>query len=139
MAKRRKTHTTKEKVVVRSNFEVDCLNALDREHIPYEYESLRFSYVSHHTYTPDLSFPNNIVVELKGRFLPADRAKILAVRKAHPHIDLRMVFMNPNVKLSKNSRTTYGDWCDKHGIQWASKRVPIEWTSEAGTQTWTKE
>lgn len=130
MAKRRKTHTTKEKVVVRSNFEVDCLNALDRERVGYSYESLKLPYISTHNYIPDICLSNSIVVELKGRFLPADRAKILAVRKAHPHIDLRMVFMNPNVRLSKASRTTYGDWCDKHGIQWASKRVPIEWTKE---------
>ncbi len=130
MAKRRKVHTTREKVVVRSNFEVDCLNALDRECVSYLYESTRLPYTTHHNYTPDIVLGNGVIVELKGRFLSGDRSKILSVRKAHPHIDLRMVFMNPNVKLNTRSKTTYGMWCDQHGIQWASKRVPIEWTKE---------
>lgn len=93
-----------------------------------EYEPVRLPYpagVRH--YTPDAVLPNGIVIEVKGRFLPADRAKHLAVRAAYPDLDIRFVFDNPRRTLSKKSKTTYGMWCDEHAIPYAEKYVPQSW------------
>ena len=29
--------------------------------------------------------------------------------------------------LPKGSKTTYGDFCDKHGITWSEKNIPESW------------
>ena len=79
--------------------------------------------------------PNGIVIETKGYFLPADRTKHLAIKAQHPNIDLRFIFQNPNQKLNKTSRTTYADWCKKHGFAYASKRIPAEWLTEPHNKT----
>jgi hypothetical protein len=48
--------------------------------------------------------------------------------KDNPDIDLRMVFQAPFNKISKKSKTTYAQWCEKHGIKWASAHaIPIDW------------
>jgi len=83
------------------------------------------------TYTPDWVLPNGIIVESKGRFLPSDRTKMKCVIEQHPDKDIRMLFQNASVKLSKKSKTTYGDWCDKNGIKWAEgDRIPQKWLNE---------
>lgn len=130
MRRRKKQHKTQGDVIVRSGFEADVLDVLDRNGVTYEYEKLRIPYTTHHHYTPDIRLDNGIVVELKGRFLSADRAKLLNVRKNNPHLDLRMVFYRANEKLRKGSKTSYGDWCDQHNIKWAEHRIPLEWINE---------
>lgn len=81
-------------------------------------------------YKPDLVLPNAIVVEIKGWFTPADRAKTEAVLKANPGLELRFVFDNPRAKLNRTSRTTYAEWCDARRIAWAAKDVPASWYAE---------
>ena len=82
---------------------------------------------SRHKYTPDFVLPNHRLVETKGRFLTADRQKHLLVRKQHPDLWIGIVFSNSRTKISKGSKTSYGDWCAKHGIPFADKTVPQEW------------
>lgn len=81
-------------------------------------------------YTPDLVLPNGIVVEIKGWFRSSDRTKLLAVKKEHPHLELRLVLASPNQKLSKNSYTTQAMWCNAHGFVWAKNDVPESWMNE---------
>lgn len=96
------------------------------------YEPVRLPYpAGTRYYTPDAILPNGIAIEVKGRFLPADRAKLLKVLEAYPDLDLRMVFDNPNRTLNKTSKTTYGMWCDEHAIPYATKRVPQSWVVDA--------
>ena len=38
---------------------------------------------------------------------------MLAVKKQHPELDIRMVFKAPFNKISKRSKTTYAQWCPK--------------------------
>lgn len=87
-------------------------------------------YLMERKYHPDVELDNGILVEIKGYFKPADRGKHLRIKKQHPELDIRFVFMNPNVKLSKKSKTRYRDWCDKHGFQWADKTIPTKWSKE---------
>jgi hypothetical protein len=104
--------------------------------IPYKYEEKVVSYTvpeSKHRYTPDFELPNGIIIETKGRFITADRKKHLLVKEQHPELDIRFVFSNPRAKISKTSKTTYADWCDKFGFKYAAKMIPKEWLDETGS------
>ena len=73
-------------------------------------------------YLPDFVLPNGIILEVKGRFTAADRQKQLLVRKSNPFNDIRIVFDNPNNKLYKGAKSTYGEWCTKNGIVFCSSK-----------------
>jgi hypothetical protein len=98
--------------------------------IPVQYELEKISYIvpaSKHTYNPDFKLPNGIFIETKGRFVPADRKKHLFIKEQHPEFDIRFVFTSSKNKISKNSKTSYADWCDKNGFLYADKFIPEEW------------
>jgi hypothetical protein len=84
-------------------------------------------------YTPDFWLPSGIIIETKGRFVTADRAKMKLVKEQHPDLDIRFVFSNAASRISKRSRTTYALWCDAHGFPWAHRMVPAAWLKERGT------
>ena len=98
------------------------------------YETLKLRYnvpAKVCTYTPDFILNDNkIIIECKGRFTLADRQKMLLVRQSHPHLDIRLLFQNANVRLTKASKTTYGMWATKNNFIWAEKSVPKEWLTE---------
>lgn len=81
-------------------------------------------------YTPDFKLPNGIIIETKGRFVVADRQKHVLIKEQHPEKDIRFVFTRSASRISKTSKTTYADWCRKHGFQFADKRIPSEWLRE---------
>jgi len=78
-------------------------------------------------YHPDFRLPSGIYVETKGRFVTADRQKHILIKAQHPDIEIRFVFSNSKSRISKTSKTTYADWCDKHGFLYADKLIPKEW------------
>ena len=82
------------------------------------------------TYTPDFILANGILIETKGRFTAEDRKKHRLIREQAPWWDIRFVFYNANNRLSKRSKTTYGQWCDKYHFLWANKWIPDEWFDE---------
>ena len=93
----------------------------------YLFEAERFSYVTESKYTPDFFLQSGVIIECKGFFKPSDRRKMLAVKNQHPELDIRFVFQRNNT-LSKQSKTTYGDWCDKHGFLWCIyPDIPPSW------------
>jgi len=97
------------------------------------YESLKIPFIKPqrtHKYTPDFILPNGIIIESKGRFLTADRQKHLLIKEQHPHLDIRFVFSNPRARISKRSKTTYADWCEKHGFLYAHEVIPDAWLHE---------
>lgn len=114
----------------RSLFEWTLAKNLTNRGVDFEYELKSLPYVIKHTYTPDFKLPNGIFIEAKGYFTGKDRTKAIAVKKQHPDIDIRFVFMNPHQRLSKKSKTTYGVWCEKHGFKWAKNEIPEEWIDE---------
>lgn len=81
-------------------------------------------------YVPDVILPNGIVIEIKGWFIPADRAKLLAVKATFPALDLRMVLASPQQKIGHASKTTQAAWCEQHEIIWADNAVPESWLAE---------
>jgi hypothetical protein len=71
-------------------------------------------------------------LEFKGYpFTAADRKKYILVREQNPKIDLRFVFSDVKRKIGKNSKTTCGDWAEKHGFKYAHKSIPDKWLEEA--------
>ena len=112
----------------RSQLEKRIATLLTTLGVSYEYESTKIPYTIQHNYTPDFVLPNHVYLEAKGYWAAEDRRKILAVKKDNPDIDLRMVFQSPYNKISKRSKTTYAQWCDKHEIPWtAYHEVPLDW------------
>ena len=90
--------------------------------VPCKFEEERIEYVvpaRSAKYTPDFRLPDGSFVETKGRFVTEDRKKHLLIKEQHPHIKIRLLFNNPNSKISKRSKTTYAMWCEKHGFEYA--------------------
>ena len=80
----------------------------------YEKHTLRYTIPARVTrYTADFVLANGIVVETKGLWDSTDRKKIGLVREQFPDLDLRLVFSNPNAKITKGSKTSYADICTK--------------------------
>lgn len=116
----------------KSGLEEKIAKQIKAKGIEVEYETTFFDYIDPmvHKYHPDFILPNNIIIETKGRFLAKDRRKHLLIQKQHPEQDIRFVFSNSQSKLSKNSKTTYADWCVKHGFKYADKVIPDGWFEE---------
>ena len=114
----------------RSGFESKLANQLKRSGVDFEYETLKIEYRKVSTYTPDFILPNGIIIEAKGVWTVDDRKKHLLVREQHPHLDIRLVFMNAANKIRKGSDTTYACWCEKKGIIYANKIIPKTWLSQ---------
>jgi hypothetical protein len=117
----------------KSGLEENISEQIKNKGIEVLYETEKVQYIvpaSPHTYHPDFKLPNNIRVETKGRFVAADRKKHLLVKEQNPELDIRFVFSNSKNKISKNSKTTYGMWCEKNGFKYADKEIPDEWFLE---------
>ena len=111
----------------KSGLEETISSQINGRGIDVKYESEKIPYIipaSNHTYNPDFKLPNGIFVETKGRFVAADRKKHLLVKSQNPELDIRFVFSNSKNKITKSSKTSYGDWCDKNGFKYADKIIP---------------
>ena len=117
----------------RSGLEEKLGAQLQADGRPFRYEGLTGEYrvpVRVARYTPDFILHNGIVVESKGRWLTADRQKIRLIAEQFPALDLRMVFSNSRTRISKQSKTTYAQYCDRIQIPYADKAIPPEWLEE---------
>ena len=94
------------------------------------YEDTKLKYVVEHTYNPDFTIAPNTFIEAKGRFLSSDRAKHLHIKQQHPEVKIYFAFGNAENTLTKSSKTTYRDWCDKHGfecVDFYRESIPKKW------------
>ena len=120
----KKTKTSK----FRSGLEEQIAKLLTGLGVTYEYESCKVPYIIQHHYHPDFILPNHVYLEAKGYWSATDRRKIAAVKKDNPDLDIRMVFQSPYNKISKRSKTTYAQWCDRHDIPWTHFHdIPLDW------------
>ena len=114
----------------RSGFEHKISEQLEELNIDPKYEQTVIKYTvpeRQSKYTVDFTLPNGILVETKGRWTTEDRKKHLLVKEQYPELDVRILFQSPKTKIRKGSKTSYADLCDKHGIQWAEKKIPESW------------
>ena len=117
----------------RSGLEQKVSDQLEAKNVKFMYEEWSIPYVvpaSNHKYTPDYILPNGIIVETKGLWESDDRKKMLLIKDAYPELDIRMVFSSSRTKLYKGSPTSYAEFCEKHGIAFADKLIPMEWLKE---------
>lgn len=116
----------------RSGLEEDTAKYLKKKKVKftYEKEKIRWLDMRYRTYTPDFVLANGIIVETKGRFVSTDRRKHKEIKKQFPELDIRFVFTNSRAKLYKGAKSSYGDWCKKHGFKYADKVIPEDWLKE---------
>ena len=116
----------------RSVIELELSEGLLAYGKPFSYEKNKIEWedLAYRSYTPDFITHNNIIIEAKGRFMPADRRKHLAIRKQYPHLDVRFIFENSNKKLYKGAKSTYAQWCYKYDFRFYDKKIPKDWLQE---------
>jgi hypothetical protein len=117
----------------RSGLEVKNARHLEEKGAAFEYEPYRLPYVKperNATYTPDFVLASGIIIDTKGVWLVEDRQKFALLKAQHPDLDIRMVFTNPQQKISKGSKTSYADICNKLGIPFAKDTIPSAWLTE---------
>jgi hypothetical protein len=109
----------------RSGVEEEVELALREQGLSPEYESEKLPYVLHKKYTPDFKI-GDVYIEVKGWWPSAERTKFLAVVMHNPRLRIFVALQRPNTRLSKASRTTYAQWCEKYGIAWCPIPIPKE-------------
>ena len=114
----------------RSKYEETIYNNVQSNGLTVEFEPFKLPYLVKGNYFPDFVLPNGIIVEAKGYFDSRARAKMIAVKKHNPGLDIRMLFMNSRTKVRKGSKLTYADWCEKYGFIYADGMIPLKWFRE---------
>lgn len=123
LSKRRKY-----KIKYRSTFEEKVTKELTEAGVGFKYEAMKITYQKKPSaYTPDLILENGIIVEIKGFFDSEDRAKHLLIKEQHPELEIKFLFQKSLTKIRKGSKTSYGDWCEQHGFDYAEGTIPDRW------------
>ena len=124
----------------RNKFEHDTAEALKKRKADFVYEKTKFDYVVEGKYLVDFTIikKNNQImhIETKGNGLSFDghvKRKMIAVKKAHPNLDLRILFYSDGKCGPKRKDGTFmrqSDWAKRYGFKYAIKEIPDEWYSE---------
>lgn len=107
---------------MRNKFEQRIHKQLTKAGVEFKYEEERIPYYLARHYIPDFiikTATGKIYIECKGYFRPEHKAKMIAVKKLNPQMDLRILFYAPNIK---NER-----WAVKNGFKYAVDTIPDEW------------
>jgi|TARA_R110000751_G_scaffold12185_4_gene41943 hypothetical protein len=113
----------------RSNLERNIVRVLDKYKVPFEYEPDRLKYQPKiRTYIPDFYIPDgDFYIEGKGYFHTADeRTRHLLIRD-QLGVEVKFVFGNPDTYISKTSKTTYKEWCERYGFEQSGLNIPKKW------------
>lgn len=95
---------------------------LSKSKLKYEYETKKIPYVLAGHYIPDFIIDTptgRILVECKGYFRPEAKRKMVAVKKQHPELDIRILFYC--------LRAQYVKWAEKNGFRYAIATIPADW------------
>lgn len=131
------------KKTVHSPFEYEVYKLIKHE-LPrgatVEFEAEKLSYIIESEYTPDFVITKKdgtkIYIEAKGnghQFDETVRRKMLAVKRAHPDLDIRIVFHNDGKVGRTRKDGTYmrqSDWAKRHGFPFAIRTIPKDWFKE---------
>ncbi len=111
----------------RSGFERTLDLQLRASGVEYDYEKARIPYILSYNYIPDFFIhKTGIYVEAKGFLRSTDQIKMRAVKRQHPELDIRFVFYEADKKVPY-TKSSHGQWADRHGFPWAERRIPEEW------------
>jgi hypothetical protein len=91
-----------------------------------KYEPDKFKYVQpakDRVYIPDFKTGRkNIYLEAKGKLDLDTRQKMLWFKECNPDTTVIFLFMNPDNKINKRSKTTYWMWAEANGFKWLDFR-----------------
>lgn len=91
-----------------------------------KYEPDKFKYIQpaqERTYTPDFrTGRRKLYLEAKGKLDLDTRKKMLWFKESNPDIRIIFLFQNADNKLTKRSKTTYGEWATANGFEWLDYR-----------------
>lgn len=111
----------------KSGFERSLTTSFKSLGIKFKYESTQIPYVLERTYTPDFELVDHgFFVEAKGLLDRDSKAKMIAVKKQHPEIDVRFCFMDAKKKIP-GTKQSHGEWATKNGFLWCERELPEEW------------
>lgn len=100
------------------------------------YETEKLDYTLSKRYIPDFVVETptkKIYIETKGNGRSWDsgvRAKMIAVKKQHPDLDIRFLFWSDGefgAKRKDGSRNTQMAWAEKNGFPAAVREIPDAW------------
>lgn len=106
----------------KNKFELKIYKQLQRSSQSFKYESEKLPYLFTGHYIPDFVVVTplgKIYIETKGYLRPEHKRKMVAVKKLHPTLDIRIVFYAKKIKDIK--------WAEKYGFPWAIDTIPEEW------------
>ena len=107
---------------LRNKFEKKLYQQLKRSKVEFKYESERIPYVLARHYIPDFVLTTRlgkVYIEAKGHLRREDKAKLVAVRRMNPQMDLRILFYKRVEEQVK--------WAEKNGFTYAFETIPKEW------------
>lgn len=106
----------------KNKFEERIFKLLKRKKVSFKYESEKIPYVLAGHYIPDFVVEGRngrIYIETKGYLRPEHKRKMVAVKRQHPELDIRILFYSNKTKDIK--------WASKNGFIWAVDTIPEEW------------
>ena len=112
---------------MKSGFERSFAHDLKVRNIKFNYEAIKLPYTIDHVYNPDFEIVDHgFIVETKGVLSVEDRAKMRAIKKKYPDIDIRFVFMKAGTRI-QHGKMTNEAWAEKNGYMFAIETIPQEW------------
>ena len=110
----------------KSKLEEKVWAVLKKEFSTVKYEPQRFKFIQpevERTYIPDFKTGrSNVFIEAKGKLDLETRKKMVWFKDSNPTIRIIFLFMNPDNKITKRSKTTYAMWATDNGFEWLDFR-----------------
>ncbi len=111
------------KTKTKNKFEDKIFRQLTKAKVSFKYESEKISYLIAGHYIPDFVIlrddGSRVYIETKGYFRPEHKRKMVAVKKLHPTLDIRIVFYQSN--------KSYIRWAERNKFPYAIGEIPKEW------------
>lgn len=108
---------------LKNKFEIKIDRQLKKSKLPYKYESEKLAYYFTGHYIPDFVVTtqsgSKLYIEAKGYLRPEHKRKMVAVKKLHPTLDIRIIFYSYNKKYTR--------WAEKHNFTYSIGELPQEW------------
>lgn len=109
-------------MALKNKFELKISNQLLKSGLKFKYEGTKIPYILARHYIPDFILDTKlgkIYIECKGYFRPEHKAKMAAVKKQHPELDVRILFYS--------HKDAYVRWAEKNGFKYAINEIPQDW------------
>lgn len=106
----------------KNQFEADVAKQIGKRKLKFKYEAEKIPYVLAGHYVPDFIIETEhgkIYVECKGYLRKEAKAKMVAVKRQHPNLDIRILFYE--------KRKSQIRWAERNSFLWAVEKIPNEW------------